>query len=128
MGYVLPTFNLLCNIKTCPVPHVPSVPSPPYRLTDQICQLTYGRRVQVMSTGGTFTPGVPINAMNLLLPKLTDIRGPQDLISQDMVEVPAGTGRWYVVTFVDDIGKGFANEHRTATIFASLDVWAPPYA
>lgn len=73
-------------------------------------------------------PGIPIQSMNLLLPAGTDIRGPQDTGFADSVEVPAGSARWYGVYFVDDIGKGFANEHRTACIFAIPLSWPPPYA
>jgi hypothetical protein len=65
--------------------------------------------------------------MNLLLPPAVDVRGPQDTVSFDMVEVPAGSGRWYSVVGVDDIGKGFSNEHRTAAIFALAGSWVAPY-
>lgn len=127
MAFILPTFNLTCNISQPPVDMTPSIPAGPYRLTGQICQLTYGRRVNVASTGGTDFAGIPLQSMNLLLPPLVDVRGPQDVTSFDMVEVPAGSGRWYWVFFVDDIGKGFANEHRTAGIFALAEGWNPPY-
>ena len=40
----------------------------------------------------------------------------------DVVEVPAGTGRYYTVTYVDDVGRNFANEYRVA--FISMGV--PP--
>ncbi len=127
MPYRLPTFNLFCNITTCNVPNVPGIPTGPFRLTGQACQLTYGRRVNVASTGGTSTPGVMASSMSLLLPPLTDVRGPQDTVSFDMVEVPAGSGRWYQVEAVDDIGKGFSNEHRSASIFALAGSWVAPY-
>ena len=127
MSYRLPTFNLLCNITQPDLAGNAAVPTPPYRLVDVDCQLTYGRRVSVAATGGTAQVGTIVTSMNLLLPEMTDVRGPQDTVSFDMVEVPAGTGRWYYVTFVDDIGKGFANEHRTAGIFALAGVWVPPY-
>lgn len=127
MSFVVPTFNILCNVKTCPVPNVPSVPVAPFRLTNQPCQLTYGRRVNTMSTGGTGFAGVLSQGINLLLPAGTDVRGPQDTVSIDMVEVPAGTGRWYAVFFVDDIGKSFANEHRTAGLQALMGSWVAPY-
>src|SRR5215467_12440895 len=97
MAYKLPTFNLVCNISQPDVAGTPAVPSPPFRLEAQTCQLTYGRRVQVTSTGGTSEAGVLTLSMNLLLPKGVDVRGPQDVVSFDMVEVPAGSGRWYVV-------------------------------
>ncbi len=57
--------------------------------------------------------------MTLLLPKGTDVQpymgGPVHNFG-DCVEVPAGSGRFYVVLFVDDIGRGFQNEHRFAVI------------
>lgn len=127
MAYVLPSFNLLCNIYDSFALTLPVTPPGPPRLADQVCQLTYGRRVQVMSTGGTGSAGVPLQTMNLLLPPLTDVRGPQDSFERDVVECPSGSGRWYVVSFVDDIGKGFANEHRTASIVAVFGGWVAPY-
>lgn len=127
MAFRLPTFNLLCNIS---IPGVPGTQVPavaPYRLTNQACQLTYGQRSQVASASGTGNQGTLVLCMNLLLPPLTDIRGPQDVVSFDSVEVPAGSGRWYYVFGVDDIGKGFSNEHRSASIYAIAGTWAPPY-
>jgi hypothetical protein len=60
-----------------------------------------------------------VTAMHLLLPALTDIR-PYNLYQgdwlEDVVEVPAGSGRYYYVTDVDDVAKGFGNEYRHATI------------
>jgi hypothetical protein len=127
MAYRLPTFNLTCNISQPDVPGVPGIPDGPYRIEGQTCQLTYGRRVQVTSTGGTTSAGVLTLSMNLLLPKGVDVRGPQDTVSFDMVECPAGSGRWYTVVAVDDIGKGFTNEHRTASLIALAASWLPPY-
>jgi hypothetical protein len=50
----------------------------------------------------------------LLLPALTDIRSGLLVVQPDFVQIPAGSGRWYQVVAVDDIGKGFPNEHRAA--------------
>ena len=127
MAFRLPTFNLTCNISGPTVPGGLWPPIQPYRVPGQTCQLTYGERVQVVSTGGTTSAGVLVLSMNLLVPKLVDVRGPQDTVSADLVEVPAGSGRWYVVVAVDDIGKGFSNEHRTASIFALAARWVAPY-
>jgi len=129
IGYQVPTFNLRCNIWTGPGPNQTPVIPPPGspRVANVPCQLTYGRRVNTMSTGGTGGAGVLVQTMNLQLPKLTDIRGIQDTIAVDIVECPAGSGRWYLVGFVDDIGKGFNNEHRTAGIFAIPQTWVAPY-
>lgn len=127
MAFRPPVFNLFCNIYTMVPPNTPAIPSGSPRLEHQACQLTYGRRVNVISTGGTTAAGVIVLTMNLLLPKGVDIRGPQDTVSADMVEVPEASGRWYAVVAVDDIGKGFNNEHRSASIFALVGTWVPPY-
>ena len=127
MAFKIPNFNILCNLSQPDVANTVQIPSPPFRLQNQACQLTYGRRVNVSSTGGTAEVGVLAMTMNLLLPAGTDVRGPQDVRSFDMCEVPAGSGRWYSVVFVDDIGRGFPNEHRTAGLHAMVGVWVPPY-
>jgi len=58
--------------------------------------------------------------MYLLLPALTDVRDDSSFggsaASADIVQAPAGSGRFYLVTSVDDIGKGFPNEHRCALL------------
>jgi hypothetical protein len=128
MPFRLPTLNLTVRIFTGPggAPPPVAVPVGPKRL-ETSCQLTYGRRVNVASTGGTAAPGIPVQAMSLLIAKLTDIRGLQDTVSYDIVEVPSGSNRWYWVSCVDDIAKGFANEHRSAVIFPILGTWTAPY-
>lgn len=128
MSYILPTFNLTCNIFRPDADNVAAVPTTPPRIAGQACQLTYGRRVNVASSGGTGAAGIPIKGMDLLLPPRVDIRGPQDTISFDMVEAPAGSGRWYWVYYVDDIGKGFDNEHRVAGLYALAGAWLAPYS
>lgn len=128
MAFRLPTFNITCNIYTNEGTNPPVAPpvNPP-RIAAQQCGLAYGERVNVASTGGTANQGIPLQTMNLLLPPLVDIRGPQDPGGLDMVECPAGSGRWYAVYFVDDIGKGYANEHRSASLLAIGGTWTPPY-
>lgn len=117
MSYSLPTFNLSVNIFTYPGITTLRLTSP--------ANLAWGRRVNVASTGGTTTLGVPLVTMTLLLPALTDIRGPLNAPGPDTVEVPAGSARYYTVVFVDDIGKGFANEHRAA-VLEQLVPWPTP--
>lgn len=109
--FVLPQFNLTVNIwrsTSNPATAPPDVISPG--------NLAWGRRVNVPSTGGTGALGVPLMTMVLLLPALTDIRGDPGTTNADQVEAPAGSGRMYRVYFVDDLGKGFANEHRGAVL------------
>jgi len=108
--YVLPTFNLTCNLYTSGNHSV----SP--RLSSVPCNLAWGRRVSGMSTGGTTSVGVPLVTMTLLLPTGTDVRGQYSSSGSDAVEVPSGSGRFYTVIQADYIGKGFPNEHQGAVI------------
>jgi hypothetical protein len=69
--------------------------------------------------------------MVLRVPSLTDIRSDLQSGNGDLVEVPAGSGRFYHCIQVDDFGKGFGNEHRWAFIVAitppSAQAWPEPY-
>lgn len=122
MAFTVPSFNLLCNIVEKLTGY------PPWRLTNQPCALVYGRRTNSAGTVATAGAAPIVQAMNLLLPAHTDIRGPQGFVgSVDVVECPAGSGRIYQVAFVDDIGKGWPNEHRTATLIALHTPWPVPY-
>jgi hypothetical protein len=50
------------------------------------------------------------------LPALTDVRPPYLLEGDylgDYIDVPAGSGRMYLVKQVDDVAKGFTNEYRS---------------
>jgi len=118
--YILPTFNLTCNIWRAG--HIPGT-DPPDVTAD--CNLAWGRRVNTGDINITAVGGFLPPAMILLLPKLTDIRGYTSSGGPDLVEVPAGSQRIYQVGFVDDLGKGFANEHRGAAIFQS-GTWPDP--
>lgn len=80
-----------------------------------LCNLTPGKRIFV-AIPLTTASQKDVITMELLLPKLTDIRSSWNGLQADLVEVPSGSKRFYGVNFVDDIGKGFANEHRLALI------------
>lgn len=120
MAFAPPTFNLVVNIWR----YNQNVGTPPAVITAG--NLSPGKRV-VMNYG---LPLLPFNAahiypvpppMELLLPKGTDVRRLVPAVSgSDVVEVPAGSGRYYVVTGVDDVGKGFPNEYRLATVVVAL--------
>jgi len=110
MAFVLPTFNMVCDIYTLPYNF-----SGPPRIANQPCQLRapYAGAPQFASGLLGWT-----NAMMLLLPPGTDIR---DLYctpinSMDCVVLPVGTTCRYQVAWVNDIGKGFPNEHRFAIL------------
>jgi hypothetical protein len=111
MAFRLPTFNLTADIYqlggtggTYGIPNVVTV-----------CNLTPGRRTLEAKPvlAGQPTPAI---FMELLLPKLTDIRANFNGAMPDIVEVPSGSKRFYQVVGVDDIGKGFLNEHRLAML------------
>lgn len=112
MPYVLPNFNLVCAINT----FNPGPGTITFRLTSP-CNFALGKRVS--SPGFLAGPYADVGsgvAPLLLLPAFTDIRDGSCSNAPDIVEVPQGSGRYYVAYFVDDIGKGFANEHRYATL------------
>jgi len=110
MAFTLPEFNLVCNI------HGVVAGVNTFRI-DSPCNLALSKRVTNFSTAGAQSGGMGGILPQLLLPAGTDIRDSSCGGSMDIVEVPAGSGRWYLVTMVDDIGKGFPNEHRYAHLF-----------
>lgn len=117
--FTLPTFNLTANIWRFgnPTSNPPDVVSPVnlcrgYRTSQTIVRVATGN----VGRGG----------MWLLLPAGTDIRDTKDPAGADTVECPAGSGRMYIVTWVDDAGAGFANEHRFAAL-ADLAPWPLPF-
>lgn len=124
MAFVIPEFPLLCNIWDGGGSFPPlTIPMGPPRETDIECNLAWGKRVNVVSSGGTGQQGVPIAAMTLLLPLGTTIHGPEWTNGPDVVEVPKGSGRWYWVAMQDLIGAGFSNAHQGAMIFAMRFQW-----
>lgn len=114
--YTLPTFNLSVNIWRFASITPPVITAPPDVVT--VGNLNPGKRVY-----GQVAEGFP---MYLLLPKLTDVRWSGQGGNQDWIEVPAGSGRWYETIFVDDVGKGFPNEHRLAIIIQVDATWPLP--
>lgn len=119
MPFSVPNFNIPVNIWR----QASGPPASPDVVED--ANLAWGKRVSSYQ-GVISTPNEPV--MTLLLPPGADIRGPQCSSGPDWVEAPAGSGRLYSVLGVDDIGKGFANEHRAA-IIAWTDVfgsWPEP--
>lgn len=87
--------------------------------------LAWGRRAAAPASGGTGSIGVVFVSPVLLLPAGTDVRDASCGLGPDRVEAPAGTGRFYDAVYVDDIGKGFANEHR-AVVLVKAATWPAP--
>jgi len=119
MAYKIPIFPLTVNVWRfgSGPPVGPAIVSP--------CQLTPGRRAiqpYQLAPAGTQVPAMEY----LILPMGTDIRDFKAPAGPDLCEVPANSGRFYDVAFVDDIGAGFLNEHRFAMI-TGIPVWPLPY-
>jgi hypothetical protein len=114
MAYHLPNFNLSINLW-----RIPSLVSAAPDLIFA-ANLSPGRRVFLQpppNVASTFSTYGNFNQLSeLLCPKGTDIRGVQNASFTDLVEVPAGTARYYMVMWVEDVGKGFSNEYRFAHI------------
>lgn len=118
MAFRVPTFNLSVSIFTNPG-------TGPARVVT-MGNLRYGLAVNVGgAVGGTNIQGFVSSFVTLLLPALTDVRDLFNASGQDVVEVPTGSGRKYVVDHVEDIGKGFTNEHRSALLY-KLGPWPTP--
>lgn len=118
-NYVLPTFNLPFSIwrAASPPPAAPALSS--------IGNLSPGRIVGIPLASGGGTGLIP-SAMWLRMPAGVDIRDSKWGGTPDIVEVPTGSGRFYDVVWVDDIGGGFANEHRFAQL-AGKAPWPTPF-
>ena len=109
MAYSLPTFNLFADVWRDT--------GGGYVVVDTIeCNLAMGKRISWFNTAqgglGDFAGLTPV----LLCPPLTDVRDRSCGGVSDVIECPAGSGRWYAAEAVDDIGKGFSNEHRCVTL------------
>ena len=113
MPYTLPSFNLQIKAYSFGA-YFPN----PARV-GFMGNLTPGRRVSTGIDSGGGDVGIDQMYRFLLVPALTDIRGSFSTAGADQLEVPIGSGRFYLVQDVDDIGKGFPNEHRLAWLILS---------
>lgn len=110
MAFSLPDFNITCDVYRGPfLTRVLAISAQP-------CNLAYGRRSSLQNPLSGTQNGESMN-MSLLLPPGADLRDLSCAAVQDVVEAPSGSGRWYQVSNVDDVGKGFGNEHRCAILF-----------
>lgn len=109
MAFRLPNFNLMANVWR--------QPGGAYASPDVTagCNLSQGRRA-LFITSGHPTGSFPQLETEILFPKLTDVRAAWNGLQNDIVEVPAGSKRFYSVRFVDDVAKGFANEYRLVIV------------
>lgn len=117
MPYIVPSFPLAVKVFTGPLA------TRVFRF-NTTGNLAPGKRVFVQWWDWR-TTGQPPLFLTLLVPAGTDLRGWNDPAAADIVEVPAGTGRLYVVEVVDDFGRGFPNEHRFAYL-SQTSPWPQP--
>lgn len=116
MAFVVPQFNLLCNVWHGQAP--PPVGAPDIAILP--CQLAWdvlGDKPFVVGTN-------VFHLMKVRVPILTDLRGTASSTGRDVVEIPASSGRFYIVHFVDDVARGFGNEYRAAGV--QLADWPTP--
>jgi hypothetical protein len=119
MAFRLPTFNLLVNCWDNPS----QASNPP----DRTFMANLSRGERHMTIGGAVSGGaaMPVIEMLLLCPPLTSVIGLYAGAFISLVEVPAASGRFYVVIAVDDVAKGFPNEYRNALIWqGDIDIYA----
>jgi len=107
-----PVFNIFCNIWRAVDFRAGAAPVGMPALGMVPCNLQFGRKEGLESDR---------MAMWLLLEPGTDIRDPWGVANRqegqaDAVEVPAGSGRFYTVVYVDDVASGFPTQYRTALI------------
>lgn len=115
-NYTQPSFNLMVNIWR----HGNVVTNPPDVVSP--AQLRYPGAKP--SGQWELTTTWPFLA-TAMFPANTDVRDGFCPSGQDTIEVPAGSGRYYLVGYVDDVGKGFVNEHRYAAI-VKTGTWPQP--
>lgn len=114
MSFVVPQFPIVCDIYSGPWS------TRVLRVAAASCNLAWGRRVDAKLNVSPFD-NQGMSTMTLLLPSGTDVRDLRCGAVEDVLECPSGSGRWYQCVGVDDIGKGFPNEHRGAIIQAIFD-------
>lgn len=113
MGFTTPTFNLPFHLWRQPLT-VGGLPR-----SSGMCNLSVGQRQTLNLDTSVFVTGYVTGVQGLMVPAGYDIAGIlTDPVSygEDIVEVPGGSGRFYVVLTVVDVGKGFGNEYRLAVI------------
>lgn len=123
MPYVLPSFNVAVSIWRNTGVFPPGVPPVPPDI-QTVGNLSPGK---IVSYAYPWYVGAPpmLAPMFLRLPAGTDVRDSKGGAFEDILECPSGSGRTYLVVWVDDIGIGFANEHRFACIVGRT--WPVPF-
>jgi hypothetical protein len=113
-SFAMPNFNLLAGIWHDPKPN-PHLYGPPDATSP--VNLANGRVSHVLNSQElTLGSSTLLASSSALFPAGTDVRDISVTGNPDAVEIPLGSGRFYWAAFVDDIAKGFVNEHRWAIL------------
>ena len=114
MPYAEPTYNLTCDLYNGKGNLDLTVSTGPGTVIEKEvpCNLAWGRRVSMATTGGTSSIGVPVSLMTILIPSsFSRPSGPTDHLGPGFVLVHGPEEVWYWVWMWDFIGAGFDNEH-----------------
>ncbi len=113
-SFNLPVFNLPCFIWHGGKTNMGTLPIPDLEVMGNLAN----GRIAHLPVWQPRPPALSTQTMSscLLFPKGTDVRDISTSNGPDVVECPKFSGRFYWVTYVDDIGKGFSNEHRWCVV------------
>jgi len=123
MAYKVPTFNSFANVWHGQTTQANPVGAPDLLVQCQLRWCGRGPTEALRPNDQAWQQG-----WQILFPKLTDIRDVYNAAlfdRWDTIEAPAGSGRYYGVQNVDDVGKGFTNEYRIAYVH-KIGVWPTP--
>lgn len=88
--------------------------------------LSPGRRSTGVRSRTGYGTGDSVEAAYLMLPAHTDVRDQRNGAQPDALEVPGGSGRFYLANHVEDVAKGFTNEYRMV-VLRVRPPWPTPY-
>jgi len=125
MPYSIPEFPLLMDIYSMPVAYDFLERIFRERVTAQL--RLFGPRPRANSSFYD-NGGLLVANSAVLVPAGTDLRDSGCTGLADLVELPATSGRWYYVAYVDDVAKGFANEYRQGILVKVVAGGAAPLA
>lgn len=125
MAFNPPTFNLTCNVWHGTSLHPGVLPAD---ITGLACALQHAKK-NAYDMSLAELEGLPLWTMltYLLVPAGSDIRDQSTATGSDVIECPAGSGRFYMTTNVDDVAKGYPNEYRIAPLLKwTVIMWPTP--
>lgn len=114
MAYTEPVYNLTCDLhKGAGNGNITiSAGKGPLIEANVPCNLAWGKRVSMATTGGTSVVGIPVSVMTILIPSSFSYpMGPSEPLGPGFVLVHGPLEMWYWVWMWDFIGAGFDNEH-----------------